>query len=240
MYVNDKIHTKLTLTSNTTNNVNLNDKIKFTVKLVDGNNSPIANESVILYNDESIWTNLITDENGSADFVYSQSDFGILKIKAVLPVSMKYYSAYSDILKIAVSKDNSFLTLAFMIDALDEGDTLNLAKDYIFNNFSDADYINGILINNRHFTINGNGHRIDGNNLARIFHILNSNITLSNLYISNAGSYFNDALEHGAVLNDYMGILTLNNCTFENNSLKGESYIWGGAIYNKRYFECFR
>lgn len=42
---------------------------------------------------------------------------------------MKYYSAYSDILKIAVSKDNSFLTLAFMIDALDEGDTLNLAKD---------------------------------------------------------------------------------------------------------------
>lgn len=108
MYVNDKIHTKLTLTSNTTNNVNLNDKIKFTVKLVDGNNSPIANESVILYNDESIWTNLITDENGSADFVYSQSDFGILKIKAVLPVSMKYYSAYSDILKIAVSKDNSF------------------------------------------------------------------------------------------------------------------------------------
>ena len=233
VYVNDKIHTKLTLTSNTTNNVNLNDKIKFTVKLVDGNNSPIANESVILYNDESIWTNLITDENGSADFVYSQSDFGILKIKAVLPVSMKYYSAYSDILKIAVSKDNSFLTLAFMIDALDEGDTLNLAKDYIFNNFSDADYINGILINNRHFTINGNGHRIDGNNLARIFHILNSNITLSNLYISNAGSYFNNALEHGAVLNDYMGILTLNNCTFENNSLKGESYIWGGAIYNK-------
>ena len=81
MYVNDKIHTKLTLTSNTTNNVNLNDKIKFTVKLVDGNNSPIANESVILYNDESIWTNLITDENGSADFVYSQSDFGILKLK---------------------------------------------------------------------------------------------------------------------------------------------------------------
>ena len=68
VYVNDKIHTKLTLTSNTTNNVNLNDKIKFTVKLVDGNNSPIANESVILYNDESIWTNLITDENGSADF----------------------------------------------------------------------------------------------------------------------------------------------------------------------------
>ncbi len=44
---------------------------------------------------------------------------------------------------------------------------------------------------------------------------------------------FNNALEHGAVLNDYMGILTLNNCTFENNSLKGESYIWGGAIYNK-------
>ena len=84
----------------------------------------------------------------------------------------------------------------------------------------------GIVINKSDFTINGNGHSIDGSNQARIFDIIGNNITISNLIFINGYSNANG----GAILSN--GNLNLINCVFENNTAKN-----GGAAYFKNGIE---
>ena len=53
---------------------------------------------------------------------------------------------------------------------------INLTKNYVFNQNSDSDFIDGIVIN-KTISINGNGYTINGKNTAHIFNIPANNIS---------------------------------------------------------------
>ena len=97
------------------------------------------------------------------------------------------------------------------------GTTLDLTRDYAFNNETDNN--TGILITKDNFVLNGNGHTVDGKNLSRIFGIGGNNITLSNLVLINA-----NADKGGAVYSEVT--VTLNNITFIDNYASQ----FGGAV----------
>ncbi|WP_461461322.1 C1 family peptidase [Methanobrevibacter sp.] len=111
--------------------------------------------------------------------------------------------------------EGSFTDLGGEIDAA--GDSLDLSRDYKFNN--DTDNNTGIVISKDNFVLDGKGHTIDGNNLSRIFNITGNNIKLTNLIIK--GGNFEKA---GGIYAS--GNLILNNISFINNYAKKE----GGAI----------
>ena len=132
-------------------------------------------------------------------------------------------------------------------------------KKYAWNGYEDyMSYSDGVPIVNvmaglnhaTQITINGNGHTIDGNNLARIFNITflsNTKITFNDInFVNGCMKGGSPEVDGGAI---YFGsdhiTATFNNCLFENNSAvntnmgdpignisKGEiGTAWGGAIY---------
>ena len=111
--------------------------------------------------------------------------------------------------------ESSFSNLADEIE--NASTTLDLTKDYTFNNETDNN--KGILITKDNFVLNGNGHTIDAKNQSRIFNITANNVTLSNLILTGG-----NAEKGGAIY--ATGSLTLNNVTFTDNYAKTE----GGAI----------
>ena len=111
--------------------------------------------------------------------------------------------------------ESSFSNLTDEIE--NAGTTLDLTKDYAFNNETDDTF--GISITKDNFVLNGNGHTVDGKNLSRIFAIGGDNITLSNLVLINANTN-----SGGAVF--CQGTVTLDNITFINN----HASIQGGAV----------
>ena len=117
----------------------------------------------------------------------------------------------------AVSAEGNFTALQDEIELSTE--SIDINQDYVYDNGTDYELNSGILINKSDFTINGNGHTIDGSNQARIFDIAGNNITISNLIFINGYSNANG----GAILSN--GNLNLINCIFENNSAND-----GGAI----------
>ena len=110
--------------------------------------------------------------------------------------------------------ESSFSDLTDEIE--NAGTTLDLTKDYAFNNATDNN--TGILISKDNFVLNGNGFTIDGKNQSRIFNITANNVTLNNLVLINGNS------DRGAAIRAN-GTLTLNNITFINNNAS-----IGGAI----------
>ena len=99
----------------------------------------------------------------------------------------------------------SFFELNILITAGDEY-TIYLDDDYTFNLESDYGFLNGINVT-RQITIDGQGHTVDGDNLARIFIAFNQNVIFKNLILINAYS----PLIIGAVSGG-----KCINCTFKN------------------------
>ena len=127
--------------------------------------------------------------------------------------------------------ESSFSDLTDEIE--NAGTTLDLTKDYAFNNVT---YNNtGILIGKDNFVLNGNGHTIDGNNQSRLFSITGHNITLNDLILINGNYGMCGGIRA-------VGTLTLNNVTFINNYANeqgGAVGIRDGAflIYNCRFID---
>lgn len=123
---------------------------------------------------------------------------------------------------LANSNDGSFTELQMKIIMASEGDTINLDKDYSYND----GFLNntGMLIN-KNLTIDGHGHTIDGKSKSRIFTIFyglknNNNVVLKNIIFQNGAA----KIYGGAILN--FGNLKVENCIFTNNYAKTA----GGAI----------
>ena len=110
---------------------------------------------------------------------------------------------------------NTFENLSGEINATSDGGVLSLTKDYTYKSGS----TDGIVIN-KSITIDGNNHRLDGNNQSRIFTTYNGNITLKNLILVNGFSK-----NGGAIFAN--GNITLQNVVFENNRATND----GGAVY---------
>ena len=131
----------------------------------------------------------------------------------------------SDIISISPDEDiinatdgGTFTDLQEKIDNAQEGSIINLENDYKYNEGFNQE---GIVIS-KNLTINGNGHKIDGNFTARIFYIGGSTtgIVLNNIGFLNGFSNY----VGGAIFIEN-GINTFYNCTFINNIANQ-----GGAI----------
>ncbi|WP_298501370.1 pectate lyase-like adhesive domain-containing protein [uncultured Methanobrevibacter sp.] len=57
--------------------------------------------------------------------------------------------------------------------------TIQLTKNYTYNPKNDSNYTTGIVIDKADFTVDGQGHTLDGGGLARIFNITANNVTLT-------------------------------------------------------------
>ena len=121
------------------------------------------------------------------------------------------------------SDDGTYTALQSKIDNAQEGSTIDLTRDYSYND--DFKIPGGIFIN-KDITINGNGHTIDGMGKSRIFNInygsllKQHKVTLNNIVFKNGEA----KIYGGAILN--FADLTVDNCYFTNNNA-GTS---GGAI----------
>ena len=101
--------------------------------------------------------------------------------------------------------------------------TLNLNKDYKFDNKSDAQYVKGVNISRENYVINGNNHVIDCSNQARALTITGKHVVVNNLIIKNGFS------KDGSAIIAKSNI-TLNNITFMNCTGNGTGDDNNGAV----------
>ena len=113
-------------------------------------------------------------------------------------------------------RDFSYLNRLIQSDAneikLDHDILLDISKN------EEEIYSDGIRIDRDDFLLDGNGHEIDAQGLARIFYTSGKNIIIKNISLKNG---YNP--EGGAICN--IGKISLENIYLKNN--------FGGAIFNK-------
>ena len=116
----------------------------------------------------------------------------------------------------------SFTDLQTIIDNAPAGSTINLDKNYVYNNATDS---SPIKINKR-ISINGNNFTLNGNNQSGILEI--NAYKLSNVVLDNI-NFINGYLKgsSGAAIRSLSNDIEIKNCYFENNTAKN----YGGAIY---------
>ena len=107
--------------------------------------------------------------------------------------------------------DGSFSDLQKLIDSNTNG-TIDLDKDY---KYTENDNLpDGITINGKTLIINGNGHTLDGSNLARIFNVSDSSLELNDLKLINGMDN-----ESGTAIFAINSKLNIGNCNFDNNTV---------------------
>lgn len=119
--------------------------------------------------------------------------------------------------------ESNYFGLELMIDGTPDGETFTFTRDC-----TRGESENNVTIENRNIVIDGNGHTIDENN-GRLFMIQNSNVTLKNLIIKNAGTTYNPS-----VLQIWTGNLVMENVTIVNStaSSSGGALVYIGADSN--------
>ena len=102
---------------------------------------------------------------------------------------------------------------------------VKLEKDYAFNSAIDSDFIEGIFLS-EYVTIDGQGHRIDGNNQARAFIVGEYGLTFMNLNFTNCNA--NSSNNYGGAIYSFYYAFNVMNSSFSNNHAS-----LGGAIYSE-------
>ena len=121
----------------------------------------------------------------------------------------------------AVSAEGNFTALHEEIDL--STDSIEITQNYVYDNSTDYELTDGIIINKSDFTINGNGFTIDGFNQSRIFTVVGTNITINNLNLINGNAYAGAALYIAP-----NSTVTTNNVVFKDNTV----ITTGGAVKN--------
>ena len=117
-----------------------------------------------------------------------------------------------------------------IINASETGNVFNIETNYVFNNLTDMP--EGVVIFKDNFTINGNGHRIDGDLQSRIFFVKAKNVTINNLTLINAYNSNGAAL----IIDDNCSATT-NNVIFDNNFAQyGIVLVYGEYTSNNDRF----
>ena len=110
-----------------------------------------------------------------------------------------------------------------------EKNEIELQYDYIYNEQDDLK--DGIAIY-YNVTINGNGHKIDGNKMARIFHVnYDANVTFNNIYFTNGHTA--EWGYGGAIWAENGTTVKAINCHFHNNAAQ-----YGGAVVGVECKNC--
>ena len=102
------------------------------------------------------------------------------------------------------------------------GDCLVLDKDYMYSSVNDIDFKDGVVVSKDNFVIDGQGHTIDGQNLARVFNVTGVNVTIKNINFINGSSEGRG----GAIY--FYGMATVEGSNFTGNSASS-----GSAIYSE-------
>ena len=135
-------------------------------------------------------------------------------------------------IQIETDNDTSFTGLNGIIKTYENLDMdLKLTHDYKYRS-EDSKYKYGIEITKDNFVIDGNGHTIDGDYVARLFDIKAKNVVLKNFNIINA--FGNSAI-------NFFNWGNVSNCTFERTYSRSHGAVnfeKGGNIINSRFIEC--
>ena len=115
--------------------------------------------------------------------------------------------------------DSSFSSLNATVNS--GNDEIEITNDYLFNDESDWDFVEGINIARNNLVINGNNHTIDANGNAIIFMITGSNIIINDLILRNANYY--------SIAN--CGDLTTSNVEFNNGNSQASALYMADSQY---------
>ena len=113
----------------------------------------------------------------------------------------------------------NFTELSGLISQSNDGDTINLTKDY--KRLSSEGYSYGVSIN-KEITINGNGHTIDASKGSRIFSVSKSNVVLKNITFTNAYGDVGAGVYVSGTANNFKVI----NSTFKDIVASGASALY--------------
>lgn len=134
------------------------------------------------------------------------------------------------------ASQGKYKDLSDLIGKTKENGILKLNKDY---KYDESFTRNGITID-KPITIDGNGHTIDGNNLARAFYVTADKVTIKNIQFKNC--YMGDDYRAlGGSIYWTGGEGLLSNCQFSNSrtvilyNYYSSSYNYGGAVYWSGY-----
>ena len=117
------------------------------------------------------------------------------------------------------NKIKSFSDLQNLINNAEKGSTITLNNDYIYD---EGFTKNGVDIK-KPLTIDGNGHKLDGDSKSRVFYLEKSNIVLKNILFANG----NTPEYGGAIYGDCGANLVIDSCNF-TKCYAGSA---GGAIF---------
>jgi len=160
----------------------------------------------------------MTDVNGQFSYDYSVLDAGIYSYEASHPENT-YYTAIT-------AKDNfkfgEFDLLQHHINKAEDNSVLTLARNYTYTIGVDT-ITEGVVINKKNLTINGNNHTVNALEQSRIFLVNSEDVVLNNI------TYKNGVADSGGAIyvNASATNLIISNATFENNLAN----IYGGAIF---------
>ena len=139
-------------------------------------------------------------------------------------VNIYFYTAENNVY--AIQGVPEPIGFAKLNESISNNNVVDLTDDVTLLEGEDAIFKNGIQINHD-VTINGNNYAVNGTDLVRIFNIANNaNVVLKDLIITGARA----TSGHGGAIYMATGTLTVENCTFVNNTLfNGGAH--GGAIH---------
>ena len=126
-----------------------------------------------------------------------------------------------------VGADNgTFTALKNKIETAEEGTTVNLENNYVYND----DFGTEPITISKQLTINGNGYKIDANSKTAVFS-LNAKVILENI------TFIHCYARYGGAISIWASECAVNSCDFINCSYANEygypaSNTFGGAIYN--------
>ena len=191
-----------------------------TAVLTDDNDNPIVDRTlVLLVNNEEVETSY-DKTTGLHTGSYTFAAPGTYEVTA------KNFDAAHTTAGTIVYTEGTFTELQNLINAAEEGATITLDHDLVYNaNFDGANLLEGIIVNKALTIVGAEGVEICGNDLARVFKVTdNAVLTLKDVTVCDG------AAEKGAgVYVDAGASLVADNVTFtENVAVKR-----GGAIYSE-------
>ena len=212
------------------NNNVYNTTIQFNVK----DNVAFIEGTVLFYGlPECNLTVIATDKNGvSRTFECSDKGWNIGNLETgtyTVKFTIKQYDSNNGESTAQIEVRNKQIQELDELIRTTQNDTIVLTNDYFC--YDKGNLANGIIIN-KSVTIDGQGHKIDANNLMRIFQITNNaEVTFKNIIFANGQAKYGG---FGAALwNNGAKNVTAINCTFESNAAS-----YGGAISNVNALKC--
>ncbi|MBR6023667.1 MAG: Ig-like domain repeat protein, partial [Methanobrevibacter sp.] len=156
---------------------------------------------------------------------------GVYTVRIYHPDDTYYtYVKSEDILiEVPDNQMGDFDILQKLIDELDDNQVLKLSRDFTYTMGVD-EIKNGIEINSRNITIDGNGKTINALNQSRIFNINGSDVLIKNLTFTNATAI--DPETNGGAVYINSSDVIMENVEFINNTANNGSslYVESGKL----------